>query len=933
MRLSLRPFACHALIALALALPSVSVHADPAAASRYYEDGLRRLEQADLAGAVIQLKNALQQDRGMLAAHLMLGRAYLQQGDLAAAESSLREAMKLGIDPAEVATSLARIYLLQGRPQLVLDSVSAQGLPPAVRAEVLTLRGTALVALGRGAEASESFAQARATNPASPGPLVAEVSLRLAGGDAAGAQALAELAVELGPEVAATYNARGSVFHAVGDLAQALRDYERALDLQPGLVDARVASAGILLDLGRADEALAVLDGGDGSTPEPRVAYLRAVIADGRGDQEGVRRHLQEVAQLVDALPAEWLAEQEQILMAGALAHHAGRQFEKARKYLDVLTTRYARNLGARKLLAAILLEEGDFARASGLLERVLKDSPDDAQATFLMGRLMLVQRRYGRASELLDRAAAVGVDGARAALGFSRLGQGDGAAAAAELRVAFERAPDDLAVAIGLANLLMKQGARDEALAVGRRALAAQADNPVAHNFVGALHAARGERAEARIAYVRALELDAGFTPSQLNIARLDLSEGRFEAARRAYEDMLAKDRRDVVAMYELALLEARAGRIDEAIRWHEKAALERPGDVRLGLALVEAKRAQRDLPGALEAAKALAARRSGDLRVLDALARIQIERRDMKAAQQTLREMTRLAEFEADAQVRIGYLQLSAGNPAGARYSADKALGGRPGDLRAMTLGAEAALAEGDLKAARQLATTLAQRAPDSALAHALAGDVALAAGEHRQAAQEYRAAMRIEPTGGVVRGLVRALLPENREAARKALEDWLDESPEDLPARKVLAELHMREEAWQAAAQVYEALGAVAAEDPLVLNNHAFVLDKLGDARALTLAEKAHGLAPANPDVLDTYGWLLARNGQPEAGLHYLREARLRRPESVEIRYHLAHVLHALGKTAEARTELADDLVLTVAPQWRELRALMRDIGAAD
>lgn len=924
----LRP-ALTALVSLVL---SSSALADPAAASRYYEDGVKRLSEGDAAAAVIQLKNAIQQDRGMLAAYLMLGRTYLQQGDLVSAESTFREALKLGINPAEVAKPLARIYLLQGQPQRVVDEVPLDGLPPAVRSEVLTLRGTALAALGRGSDAADSLAQARAADPTSPLPLVAEVSQRLASGDRAGAQGLAERAVELGPQVAAAYNARASVAHVAGDLAHALRDYERALELEPGLVDARVARAGILLDLGRADEALAALDAGGGPTVEPRVAYLRAVIASGRGDREGAGRYLQEVAQLVDALPADWLGGQEQILMAGALAHHAGRQFEKARKYLDVLTTRYPRNLGARKLLASILVEEGDFARATGLVERVLKDSPDDAQAMFLMGRVLLAQRRYARASEFLDRAAEAGVEGARAALGFSRFGQGDGAAAVVALRAAFERAPQDLGLAIGLANLLMKQGERDEALQVGRRALQAQVDNPVAHNFVGALHAARGERAEARVAYARALELDAGFAPSRLNMARLEVSEGRFDAARQVYNDMLRKNRRDIVAMYELALLEERAGRPAEAVRWYEKAALEKPGDLRVGLALVEAKRAQGDLPGAVEAAKALAVRHSAELRVLNALARVQIEAGDMKAAQQTLREMTRVAEFDAEAQVRIGYLQLSAGNPAGARYSAEKALGGRPDDLRATVLGAEAALAAGDLEAAGKLATAFAQKAPGSALAHALAGDVALAAGRHPVAAEAYRAALRIEPSGAVVLGLVRALLPDDRQAAKKVLEDWLAGNAQDVPARKALAELHMRDSDWKAAAQVFDQLGAIAGSDPLVLNNHAFVLQQLGDARALALAERAHALAPSDPDVLDTYGWLLAGNGQAEAGLHYLREARLRRPDSVEIRYHLAHVLHSLGRTAEARIELADSPVTAAAPRWQALQTLMREVGAA-
>lgn len=928
MNVSLRRPLFRVAVGLYALLTPLSGLAQTTGAGSYYDDAVQRLGQGDAAGAVIQLKNALQQDRSMLAAHLLLGRTYLQQGELAAAEVAFNEALRLGVNRAEVAAPLARIHLLRGKPLAVVDTVPADGLPAAARLEVLTLRATALAALGRKLEATASLAQARALDPASPVPLVAEVSLLLASGDVEAAQRLAARAVELGPEVAAAYNARASTFHAAGDLAQALRDYARALELQPGLIDAVVARAGILLDLGRGDEALALLDATEGTAAEPRAAYLRAVIASARGDREAARRHLAETAQIVDSLPAEWLAGQEQILMAGALAHHAGRQFEKARKYLDVLTVRYPRNLGARKLLASIHVEEGDLARATGLLERVLKDSPDDAQAMFLMGRVMLTQRRYARASEFLDRAAQAGVEGARAALGLSRFGQGDVGAAIGEMRLAFEQSRD-LGVGMALTNLLMRQGDRDEALDVARAALAAQPDNPVANNLVGALQAGRGARVEARAAYQRALELDTGFTPARLNLARLDVSEGLFELARRTYTELLRKDHRDVVAMYELALLEERAGNKAESVRWLEKAALENPADRRIGLALVGARRAAGDLPGALEAAKALAARQVADMQVLEVLSGLHVELGDAKAAQQSLREMTRLAEFDADAQIRIGYLQLNAGNPAGARYSADKARGGRPGDVRATILAAEAALAAGDLPGAGKLAAELAQAAPDSAAAHALAGDVALAAGKRRDAAQAYRAALRVQPSGAVVLGLVRALLPDERDAAIKLLEDWLREHERDVPARKALAEVHMRDGNWRAAALSLEKLQAIAGEDPLVLNNRAYVLDKLGDPGALALAERAHALAPSSPEVLDTYGWLLARQGQREAGLHFLREARLRQPDSVEIRYHVAHVLHALGRTSEARAELADRVVSSASVLFPELQALLREL----
>ena len=167
---ALRPLARCLAIALALALPLTPAHADPAAASRYYEDGLKRFEKDDVAGAVIQLKNALQQDRNMLAAQLLLGRAYLIQGELGPAEVAFNEALRLGVDPAEVTVPLGEIYLLQGRHAELLERVRADRVIGEAQVRVLSMRGRALAATGSFAEAQRSFAEARTLDPASPAP-------------------------------------------------------------------------------------------------------------------------------------------------------------------------------------------------------------------------------------------------------------------------------------------------------------------------------------------------------------------------------------------------------------------------------------------------------------------------------------------------------------------------------------------------------------------------------------------------------------------------------------------------------------------------------------------------------------------------------------------------------------------------------------------
>ncbi|TAH43551.1 MAG: PEP-CTERM system TPR-repeat protein PrsT [Betaproteobacteria bacterium] len=929
-----RPSLSSIAVALALLAPLQPAWADPAAASRYYEDGLARYQKQDIAGAIIQLKNALQKDRNMLAAHLLLGKAYLNDGDVGPAEVEFNEALRLGVNRAEVAVPLASIYLLQGRPGKLIDSVLPEGLPAAVRLEVLTLRGTAYAALDKRDEAERSFADARAIDPSSPLPLVREVPMLVAGGRMDLARERAARAVQLGPTHAGAYNARGSVAHASGDIAAALKDYERAIELQPGFVDARVARAGILIDLGRDAEARTDLDElAKGGPIEPRASYLLALLASRRGDAVEATKHLQEAARLVDALPMEWLAGHEQLLMAGALAHHAGRQYEKARKYLDTLVARYPRNVGARKLLASIFVETSDHARATTLLEQVLRVQPNDPQAQHLLGRVYLAQKRYAKATELLEQIAPGGDAGVQAALGLSRLGQGNVPAATANLQAAFDKSPGDLGLAITLSNTLMRQGNSKKALEVAQRASAALAGNPAALNLLGAIKGGMGDHGGARAAYADALKNDAGFSPARLNLARLDAAEGRLDDARRTYAEMLKKDKRNATVMYESAQLEQRAGKPADAMRWLEKASAERPNDVRIGLALIEAKALAGDRPGALEAAKALAVRRGGDLAVLAALSQAQLDVGEAKSAQQTLREMTRLAEFDPDAQVRVGRLQLAAGNPAGAQYCAEKALAGRPGDAGALILAAEAAMAAKDAGKAREYVRALRDRHPANVEGLRLSGDVALVTGRHAEAEEAYREAARLQPSGARALSLARAQMAQGkRSQAIATLETRLQQRHDDVAVRQALAELHMRAGNWPAAAREYRVLIEKGAAGAGVLNNYALVLHEQGDAQALTMAEKAHALAPSDPNVVDTYGWLLSRTGRREEGMRYLREARLRAPDNVEIRYHLARVLHESGRSAEARSELVDVSALPAMAASEQVSSFLREINAA-
>jgi cytochrome c-type biogenesis protein CcmH/NrfG len=117
--------------------------ATPEQAAKFYENAVRRHEKNDVAGAIVQLKNAVQQDPKMLAAHILLGKLLLQQGDAAAAETTFEQALRLGVDRSEIAVPMARAVLQLGKPDKVLQGIGPDALPPGPRVELLIIRGHA----------------------------------------------------------------------------------------------------------------------------------------------------------------------------------------------------------------------------------------------------------------------------------------------------------------------------------------------------------------------------------------------------------------------------------------------------------------------------------------------------------------------------------------------------------------------------------------------------------------------------------------------------------------------------------------------------------------------------------------------------------------------------------------------------------------------
>lgn len=902
-------------LSLALMLVAPLALAADERASRYYEDALTRFEREDHAGAVIQLKNALQIDKGLLPVHVLLGKALLANGEMVAAEAALNEALRLGVSRAEVVLPLARAVLGQGRPADLLDETKfpTTGLSAVTLAELLVLKAGAHADLGKPREAMPLLERARQVQPNSAGPWLAEVPIRIRARQMAEARAAADRALLLAPDSAEALYIRGSVSHAGNDIATALDFYGRALAQDGDHLESLLARAGIRLDAGDLALAEADLESLKRSAPrDPRATYLRALAAERGGRAKEARDALAEVTGLLDPIPLETLRYRPQVLILGGLSHYGLRQFEKAKPYLETIQRDQPAS-PASKLLAQIHVADGNHDRAVEVLEAYLRNQPRDVQAQLLLANAHLVQRRHSRAIQVLQSALQVNDSAAlRSALGIALLQSDRPNEALPQLEQAYRMAPSDLRTGVELGNLYLRARRPADAAKVAEALLKRQPENPTLQNLLGAVRDQQGKGKQARAAFEQALKLAPDHVPASLNLARLDAKEGRLDAAAQRLDGVLQREPRNAEVLMQRGLIAEQLGADAAATSFYARAFDHSAADdLKPGLMLVTHHLRANRVTAAAEAVRQLTLKAPDDLSVQMANARVALAAKDPAAARTYLGRASRAAEFDPQLQVQVALMQMQAGDAKAAQYSLSKALQSDPQHVVAQAMMVEAEIALGDLQPAEQRARALAASQPKLSQAQALLGDVAMARGQPDAAVKAYRTAHDLQPTTTSLLRLHRVLSGIDADGARQLAQQWLRRHPEDADVHAALADAHARSGQMAAARQGYERVLALRPDDADALNNYAHVLLHLKDPGALKVAERALALRPETPHVIGTAGWAAHHAGQTDRALQLLRDARLRDPANDETRFYLATVLATAGRKAEARQELESAL----------------------
>lgn len=276
---------------------------------------------------------------------------------------------------------------------------------------------------------------------------------------------------------------------------------------------------------------------------------------------------------------------------------------------------------------------------------------------------------------------------------------------------------------------------------------------------------------------------------------------------------------------------------------------------------------------------------------------------------ARVSLRRAVEKGGFDAELLFNVANQQIAIGDDRSALWTLTKAEQAAPGKLGIGLLKATAHLSLGEFERAHETLDALAAHHGEQSLIATVRGDLAMAERRPEEAVVAYQSAYELAGDVDTLRTLARArIVARQYDAAKADLARWLAAHPEDLGTAHLQAQLFMQMKDWVAAKDAYETLQEQGTPGALLLNNLAVCYQNLGDARALPTAEAAYKLEPKDPNVADTYGWVLLEQGRAEESLALLREAFARASTSPTIRYHIGLALVRLGRTEEAREEIA-------------------------
>jgi putative PEP-CTERM system TPR-repeat lipoprotein len=835
------------------------------------------LERRDVASAIVDAKALLQQNPRSARGRYILGRSYHWQMQPEAAAEQFQRAAELD-DKADYAAWHIRSLVLAGEADEALELDEPLIISGADAGRWYAAKARAHAISGDLTAAREALSEAISYSPEEPYVVVTEIILSYGLGRSIElAEAVSRVealvaehprAIEARAYLADLYLTQQSLQPAIEQLQWVVARNGYRIGDRLKLIAAHTDQG----DVGAAEEELLLLEE---ATPENQgVKFARARLYFEAGEYEEAARAMSAVLGAVPGyVPALYYAGVANVEAGNyATAQRQLRQFLEQRPDNEVALTQ----------LAKTELALGDAQAAERIARDLLKRTQSKASALGILalalsaqGNFVEANQTYASLSQLEPTSVA-----ARRGLASTSVAAGDIDAGVETLREGLELDPSNAQLHQSLVLALLRANQPDEARVAARSYMAEFPDDTGPLVTASRVELFVNDFAKAEGYLERAQRLSENDPEVLFGLAALATARGDGKQTLDLLRRAVAAAPDNAVALAHLAEAEERAGNSSEAAALLERAVEKAPNFPAPRLVLARYRLTQGDANAALDLLKPLEdikldPARTQVLHRLMAIAQLQVG--DVEGAISSADAALALSPEEPNylalaAQTRVAAMRL----PEAKEY-VDRGLALAPDNPELLRQNAALLAAQGKWGAARESLEGLPAAAREYPAVMTLDGQIALGEGNFAEAARVFHAAYAANQTRQNLIGLSTAQWRAGQQdAALEALRGWVNSHPADQAVRNQFAIWLMESGDLSAAITEYRKLEAQAPDNPLVLNNLAWLLRDSEPENARDLIERALLSAPGSPSLLDTYAVIEMADGESDDAMQRIDAA---------------------------------------------------------
>jgi predicted O-linked N-acetylglucosamine transferase (SPINDLY family) len=391
-----------------------------------------------------------------------------------------------------------------------------------------------------------------------------------------------DAALELRPGLARAHFQRGQVLQAQGSSAMALEAYDQALRLKPDSAAAHYNRGHTLFDLTRKEEALAAFRQAADLNPgfvdalvsvgmvlsdldraEEAARYYRRALqlkpdyVEVYFDLGSVLAQLGQLEELVQLYQRALQYKPDMAELHGNLANamHGLKQFDAAISSYRIVLDARPEDAKAHNNLGNVLKDVGRLDEAQDCYRKAISLQPEFAVSHYNLAVVLQLAGALDQAFASYGRALSIDANYVEALVGQGevQLDLGEYVGAQASCERALELRPGYAYAYIVLGNIQQSMGRRADALAWYERALRIDPDYAQGHNNVAAIWAELGHLDKAIASYRRALELEPGNSDALMNMGIALADNCQFDEAMASMDRALEIKPRSPVALSNL--------------------------------------------------------------------------------------------------------------------------------------------------------------------------------------------------------------------------------------------------------------------------------------------------------------------------------------------------------------------------------------------